>query len=294
MGRRCPQGVAAGDRTAAVCCAVADWLTAAQVTFFQGIPSFIAYVVAALEASGRQLPTLENVIIAGEVLPPGLCDRMRAVFPRARLHNMFGPTECVLASRYEFTSGNPEHRRVPIGQPITGRRLLLLDGEGRPVAGYPEHRVYHAGDFGRIGADGDLRCLGRRDAQVKVRGIRINMDEVEAVLTRQSDVRGCKIVDVPVAGHVQIVAFVELDGSPPPEGRAGGAALADPRSAASWRRGVAEALGSRAVPARVKALRTACPGALDQADPRVQVSVDALVDAAAGVITTTSPWTRAM
>ena len=133
MGRRCPQGVAAGDRTAAVCCAVADWLTAAQVTFFQGIPSFIAYVVAALEASGRQLPTLENVIIAGEVLPPGLCDRMRAVFPRARLHNMFGPTECALASRYEFTSGNPEHRRVPIGQPITGRRLLLLDGEGHPV-----------------------------------------------------------------------------------------------------------------------------------------------------------------
>ncbi|MFI6402038.1 amino acid adenylation domain-containing protein [Streptomyces sp. NPDC050548] len=262
--------------------AVAAWLAAARVTFFQGVPSFVEYVVAALENRPRPMTALENVIVAGEVFPPSLGVRMRAVFPSARVHNMFGPTECVLATRHEIPPDHPGHRRVPVGRPISGRRILLMDTEGRPVprgavgeigivgrflaSGYigdevqtrsrfrplpdrTDEVVYHTGDFGRIGPDGTLRYLGRRDAQIKVRGIRVNLDEIEAVLSRQPQVEQCKVVDVRVAaGHVQLVAFVQ----PKPElSRPGsGCALAEPALASVLRRSVTEALGARVAPTR--------------------------------------------
>lgn len=266
--------------------AVAAWLSSAEVTFFQGIPSFIEYVVAALEADPRPMSSLENVIVAGEVFPPALAGRMRTVFPSARLHNMFGPTECVLASRYEIPPGHPENRRVPIGRPITGRQLLLMDEQGRPVprgavgeigivscflsSGYigdeartstrfqpmgnqTDEVIYHTGDFGRIGPDGELRYLGRRDAQIKVRGIRVNLDEIEAILSLQPHVGHCKVVDARVAaGHVQLVAFVQLEPASAQQSAWQSAdwALADPTLAADWRRSVTEALGARVAPTR--------------------------------------------
>ncbi|GAB6902683.1 amino acid adenylation domain-containing protein [Kineosporia succinea] len=260
---------------------VAEWLSSSKVTFFQGVPSFVEHLVAALETYPRALPHLADVIVAGEVLPPALCGRMRAVFATARVRNMFGPTECVLATSHRVVADHPAHRRVPIGRPITGRRIVLVDDEGRPVPrgavgeigvasrflslgyvgdeaqtaaryrplpGSTGESIYHTGDFGRIGPDGELRYLGRRDAQVKVRGIRINLDEVEAVLSRSHDVRRCKVVDVRLpAGHVQLVAFVETD---PPGPQGVPAAPADARSTATWRRTLAEALGPRVVPAR--------------------------------------------
>ncbi|MFB8170447.1 amino acid adenylation domain-containing protein [Kitasatospora purpeofusca] len=269
--------------------AVAAWLSAAEVTFFQGIPSFIEYVVAALEARPRPMASVENVIVAGEVFPPALGRRMRAVLPSARVHNMFGPTECVLATRYEIPAGHADHRRVPVGLPISGRRLLLTDEQGLPVprgavgeigivsrflsSGYigDEARtssrfrplddgseqgttVYRTGDFGRVGPDGLLRYLGRRDAQIKVRGIRVNLDEVEAVLAVQPGVARCKVVDVRVAaGHVQLVAFVQPEGDGSAAGAA--AALADPESAARWRSCIGEALGPRVAPTRYVVVR---------------------------------------
>lgn len=273
---------------------IAAWLAASGITFFQGVPSFVEYVVAELEAATATAPDVENVIVAGEVLPPALCGRMRAVFPNARLHNMFGPTECVLATRHEIAADHSRHRRVPIGRPITGRRLVLLDPEGRPVPhgavgeigivsrfltlgyagdeaqtaeryrpvpGSSEERIYHTGDFGRIGADGELRYLGRRDGQVKVRGIRINLDEVETALAALPGAGRCKVVDVRVpAGHLQLVAFVEVSGATAP------VAYADRELVASWRRGIAEALGPRVVPARflvVAALPTTATGKPD-------------------------------
>jgi amino acid adenylation domain-containing protein len=260
---------------------VAEWLAASRVTFLQGVPSFVEHLVASLETHPRRLPHLVDVIVAGEVLPPALCGRMRAVFGEARVRNMFGPTECVLATRHEIAEAHPAYRRVPIGRPITGRRIVLMDDQGRPVprgavgeigiasrflsAGYagdeaqtaaryrplpgaPGIRIYHTGDFGRIGPDGELRYLGRRDAQVKVRGIRINLDEIESVLSRHEDVGRCKVVDVRVpSGHVQLVAFVE---TVPARTDAAVALLADAQSAAPWRRGIADVLGARVVPAR--------------------------------------------
>ncbi|WP_432190120.1 amino acid adenylation domain-containing protein [Streptomyces sp. Tue6028] len=267
--------------------AVAAWLSAAEVTFFQGVPSFIEYVVAAFEKQPRPMAALQNVIVAGEVFPPSLARRMRAVFPAARLHNMFGPTECVLASRFEIPPDHPGHRRVPVGRPITGRRLVLLDPEGRPVprgavgeigivscflssgyigdesqtrsrfrpfGGETGEVIYHTGDFGRVGPDGTLRYLGRRDAQIKVRGIRVNLDEVEAVLYRQPQVGRCKVVDVRVAeGHVQLVAFVQPENglaAQPDEH-----ALAEPALASAWRRSIGEALGARVAPTRYIVVR---------------------------------------
>ncbi|EFG03799.1 phenyloxazoline synthase mbtB (plasmid) [Streptomyces clavuligerus] len=283
--------------------AVAAWMAASDVTFFQGIPSFIEYLVAALEARGSVLPAVANVIVAGEVFPPALVSRMRAVFPSARLHNMFGPTECVLATRYEIPVGHPANRRVPVGHPITGRRILLMDPRGRPVprgavgeigivgrfladgyVGDPaltaerfrptqggddgdstggrgadgSENVYHTGDFGRVGPDGTLRYLGRRDAQIKVRGVRVNLDEIEAILSAQPGVSRCKVVDVRVAaGHVQLVALVQPDRrhGPDPVPTAAGHALAAPAQAAAWRTGITRVLGAKAAPTRFIVVR---------------------------------------
>jgi amino acid adenylation domain-containing protein len=205
--------------------ALAAWLDDQQVTDFYA-PNLILELVsrAALE-QGRSLPYLENISQSGEALAPG--NSLREFFrqnPKRRLHNLYGPVEthglaaCVLPAE---VSRWPDP--VPIGRPINRTRIYVLDSQlklvpigvtgelyatsdclgrgyhNRPALtaerflpnpfGEADSRIYRTGDLARWSLDGELEYRGRADDQIKIRGMRFELGEIEAVASRAESVR---------------------------------------------------------------------------------------------------------
>ncbi|MFJ9338744.1 amino acid adenylation domain-containing protein [Streptomyces sp. NPDC101733] len=186
------------------------------------VPSMLEPLVAAVAGPA---PALRLVMTTGEALTAGLARAAHALGTpgRLRLVNQYGPTECTNTTTYHVvTDADIEAGRIPIGRPLPGARVLVLGehleplprgavGElfiaGRGVArgylgdpartaeayppdpyGPPGSRMYRTGDLARLRSDGVLEFHGRRDNQVKVRGHRIELGEVEAALLRHPDV----------------------------------------------------------------------------------------------------------
>ncbi|MGH9481695.1 MAG: amino acid adenylation domain-containing protein, partial [Terriglobales bacterium] len=177
----------------------------------------------------RELPELKLLYVGGEALPQDLADR----WARGRwLENGYGPTECtVTATRARIRPGEP----VTIGYPVANCRTWVLDGGLEEVNGgeagelclggaclargyrgqealtrerFVEHprlgRLYRTGDLARRAANGNLEYLGRMDAQVKLRGYRVELEAVEAALAACAGVRAaaCQIEDGVLGAHL--------------------------------------------------------------------------------------------
>jgi len=192
---------------------------------------------------------LRLVIIGGDVLQPETIRLWwQTPMKRVRLLNAYGPTETTITSTtFDVTAYGEKAlslRRVPIGRPTPGRRLYVLDRYGKPVpvgvpgelyiggprvalsylyrpkltaekflpdlfSGEPGARMYRTGDLVRYLPDGNLEFLGRMDHQVKVRGFRVELGEIEAVLSAHPRVREAVVAvreDAP--GDRQLVAYI--------------------------------------------------------------------------------------
>jgi len=215
--------------------------TGATLTVFT-TPLFNAVVDEAPEA----LAGLRYIMIGGEALSVRHLARALAALPGVRLVNGYGPTEATT-----FTACHPVEAAslraatsVPIGRPIAGTDVYVLDDHGQPVPigvtgelyvggpglalGYinrealtaerfvphpfsaePGARVYRTGDLVRWRADGALDFLGRRDGQVKIRGMRVELGEVEAALQAHPGVKEATViaVDEPT-GDRALIAYV--------------------------------------------------------------------------------------
>lgn len=189
-------------------------------------PAVMQVLLDHLEATGGDLSFMRVVIVGSDVWLARDHHRLRRlVAPQALVVNSFGVTEATVDSAmYEGDAdGRPGEAAVPIGRPLPGVRLQVLDrwlrpvpagvpGElwvaGRGVArgylarpeltaerflpdplGPPGARMYRTGDRARLLRDGNLDLLGRTDRQLKVRGIRLEAEEVEAVLSTCPGVR---------------------------------------------------------------------------------------------------------
>lgn len=230
--------------------ALLEWMEAHDLDVFQTVPSFFAHLLRAARqspAGARALADLRHLLLSGEALPPQL---VRAWFEdissKGRLVNFYGPTECVLATHYEVERVRERERAIPIGEAIPGREILVLGPGGQPRApgmvgeiyvrsaflsdGYfrrpeetrrffiqnPVHQAYadpayRTGDLGRVDARGRLHFCGRSDHQTKVRGVRVELGEIEIALARHPAIRECAALTDAAGEETRILAYIVSD-----------------------------------------------------------------------------------
>jgi amino acid adenylation domain-containing protein len=229
---------------------LADWLVQRRVTVFRVAVSVFRHFVDTL-APGRTFPDVRAVQIGGEPVIRQDVDRFRAHFlPGSLLVNGLGATETSTLSHYCLDHETEiEGDLVPVGYPPEGIEVLLLDEGGHEVpagevgeitargrflaveywrqpeltrtAFLPnpnggEARLYRTGDLGRKGPDGCLVHLGRKDFQVKIRGMRIEIAEIEAALLDLDAIRQTVVAWQDWTGDARLVAYLVAEEGPKP------------------------------------------------------------------------------
>ena len=204
------------------------------------VPSMLAAFLAHPASRGL---VMQRIFCSGEELPAPLRDQLHATLT-SELHNLYGPTEAAVDVSY-WPAGPGDHSRpVPIGLPVWNTRLYVLDAQMRPLPpgvpgdlylggvqlarGYvgrddltaerflpdphrPGERIYKTGDLARWRAeDGAVVFLGRSDHQVKLRGLRIELGEIDAALHATGLVARAEVMlREDAAGRQRLVAYAQ-------------------------------------------------------------------------------------
>jgi amino acid adenylation domain-containing protein len=206
------------------------------------------FFTALLDAVPEALGRARLILVGGDVFPPAAARTAAERLPRTRIVNLYGPSECVvLAATYALPADAAAlpSGPIPLGAPAGDRRVHLLDGAWREVIGegagelciggpavargylgraaltadrfvpdpfspVPGARMYRTGDVARREADGLLYFGGRIDRQVKLRGFRVEIGEVEAVLAAHPAVREVAVTARGSGAACRLAAYVVL------------------------------------------------------------------------------------
>lgn len=229
------------------------------VTILEIVPSLMVAMLEEMTMGDTRpdLSSLRWLLVTGEEVSADSCTQWLSFYPGLPLLNAYGPTECsddvTHYAIHEPPSMDVVH--MPVGRPVRNTRIHVLDkmnlpapigvsgelyvggvGVGRgylhdpektaevfvPDPFYPEQgsRLYKTGDLARYRPDGNIEYLGRLDQQVKVRGFRIELAEIEIMLGRCPGVQQAVVLareDDP--GDKRLVAYVVASQDPPPTGR---------------------------------------------------------------------------
>jgi non-ribosomal peptide synthetase-like protein len=205
---------------------LADFLDETGVTLFYCVPTLLATIP-------RDLPAVRGLMVGGEACPAGLVERWAR--PGRRMLNTYGPTEATVTATWgELLPGRP----VTIGRPMPTYTIVILDDDRREVppgeageiciggpgvatgyVGLPGktadkfiwhrgERTYRTGDLGHVDGNGEIVYLGRADDEVKIRGHRVDLGEIDSVLLDDPDVDGAVAAMMAVGGTDELVAYV--------------------------------------------------------------------------------------
>ena len=225
---------------------LADLLHSGRITMWDSAPAALQQVTPFLRP-GDSNAALRLVMLSGDWIPVKLPDQIRGVFQNARVISLGGATEAAIWSNwYPIEQVDPTWSTIPYGKPIRNAVYHVLDESLEPLPvgmagelhigglcladGYlnrpeltaerfiadpfrPGERLYKTGDLARYGADGNIEFLGRIDHQVKVRGFRVELGEIEAGLCQHPDVREAVVKPFrDEGGVVTLTAFVVGEG----------------------------------------------------------------------------------
>ncbi|MFK4263679.1 amino acid adenylation domain-containing protein [Streptomyces milbemycinicus] len=212
-----------------------------RITTVHFVPSMLRLFLARPGVE-EATASLRRVLCSGEALDPGLQERCgRGI--AADLYNLYGPAEAAVDVAFWRCRRGPRPDTVPIGHPIANTQLYVVDRHLQPVPmgvpgelciggvgvgrGYlgrdaltelrfppdpfrpgPGRRLFRTGDRARHRPDGSLEFLGRRDDQVKLRGVRMELGEIEAALTAHPAVEAAAVaVRADTPGGPRLVAY---------------------------------------------------------------------------------------
>lgn len=226
-------------------------LSTNRVTRLVLVPSLLRVILESGEDLAQQLDALRYCVCSGETLAVALAKSFREQIPHATLINLYGSSE-VAADVMCYEVNNTDGLAcIPIGKPIANTNVFILDsnlqpvplgvlgeiyigGEGlargylnsakltaekfvaHPFSSGSGSRLFRTGDIGRYLPDGNLEYHGRRDHQVKVRGYRIELREIEAQLAIHSQVHQAVVIaSGNEPGDQQLVAYIVAAGEAP-------------------------------------------------------------------------------
>ena len=183
-------------------------------------PTF-AWNLLSMPESEKVFSNINAVVLGAEAFRPGLFDRLKACNPDMLIQNGYGPTECTQVCSVKTLS---DGKHITIGKPFPNTKFYVLDihgnilprfasgellicGEGvcRGYVNLPEKnmaafceiegiKAYHSGDLVKINGDNEIEFCGRTDNQIKLRGFRIETDEIENAILEFSSVKTCKVI----------------------------------------------------------------------------------------------------
>ena len=209
------------------------------------VPSLLRVILERGEELQNKLPKLWLWTCSGEALPLDLVKRFSEQLPRATLLNIYGSAEVAADVTWHEITNSDQSGQVPIGRPISNVRIFLFDRHLNQVPvgvpgeiyvggdclaqGYlrrPEltserfilHprepggsvRLFRTGDLGRYLPNGEIEYLGRCDNQVKIRGVRVELEEIEAVLASQPKILNAVVILADRSGQQRLTAYFEV------------------------------------------------------------------------------------
>ena len=233
---------------------LARWMREQRITVANLTPA-MAGVLADVPAGSAPLDELRRAFVVGDAFPRADVQRLSRQCPQCEIVSFYGATETQWALGHQVADATPDApAAVPLGLGFPGVQLLLLDAADQPAGigevaeicirsahiarGYlaadadgaarfglnpvtadAQDRLYRTGDLGRYAPDGTVQGLGRADRQVSLRGVRIELGDVEAALRRLPGVRQAVVLHLPDAQR--LAGFVVIDGAElPPHWRA--------------------------------------------------------------------------
>jgi acyl carrier protein len=226
-------------------------LATSGVTRIVLVPSLLRTVLDQAPNLGSRLPQLKLWSCSGEVLTLELARRFREAHPTAKLLNIYGSSEVAADVTCYEVGELAGMSSVPIGQPISNTEIFVLDrsrnlvpigvrgeiyvsGDGvalgywhrpdlteerflkNPVTGSRSPRLFRTGDLGRWRADGYIEYFGRADNQVKLRGMRLELGEIEALLVSHPEVRGAAVALSGEGDQQRLIAYLVASNGQPP------------------------------------------------------------------------------
>ncbi len=211
--------------------ALIDWIDSQEINLIHCVPSLFRSILS-YELKSTHFSALKHVLLAGEPVLPSDVRKWTDVFgDRVQLVNLYGPSETTMTKLfYMIKPSDRDHRSIPIGKPMPGAKAMIIGPEGKPCppglvgeiyirtpfrslgyynrpdltreafipnsyTGDPDDLIYRTGDLGRVLKDGNFEFLGRKDQQVKIRGIRVELREIENLLLDHPLVKEAAVVD---------------------------------------------------------------------------------------------------
>ncbi|MFG3547690.1 amino acid adenylation domain-containing protein [Streptomyces sp. NPDC047725] len=219
----------------------AELVAGHRVTVLNTVPAQMMLLEEYLRGSDTDCSAVRLAMMSGDWIPVSLPDAIRARIPSIELAGLGGATEAAIWSIvHPIGRVDPAWPSIPYGTPLENQRFHVLDGAMRPrpdlvvgdlyiagaglAKGYlgdPEktarsfvelpsgERAYRTGDLGRYLPDGTIEFIGRDDRQVKIRGHRVELAEVEAALAAEPDVNAVAVTTRGLRNERRLVAFVE-------------------------------------------------------------------------------------
>jgi amino acid adenylation domain-containing protein len=231
------------------CAYLSEVIQREKITVLHFVPSMLQIFVE--EPNLDACDSLKQIFCSGEALPLDLQNRCQGRV-NAELHNLYGPTEAAVDVTFWPCERDTLRRTVPIGRPIANTQIFILDRHLHPVpAGIPGElhiggvnlgrgyfnrpdltaerfvpnpftdemgdRLYKTGDLARFLPDGVIEYLGRIDHQVKVRGFRIELTEIESVLLKHPNVKETIVTtsEGPSGDKILVAYFVPMQDPAP-------------------------------------------------------------------------------
>lgn len=225
--------------------AIANRLSQDDITRLHFVPSMLTPFLASNQERQEPFEQVRTVFCSGEPLTQPQVEKAYQLFPHAQIVNLYGPTEAAIDVSYYVCQPNDSHASVPIGKPIQNTQLHILNELQQPVPfglagelyiggtglaeGYineeamtdsrfienqnPDHpslRLYRTGDIVKMSHDNELLYLGRNDTQVKIRGQRLELGDIEQTIIRELHVQQAVVLlnTQPTTNESVIVAYV--------------------------------------------------------------------------------------